>query len=482
METHSQSQLSTIEEETSITGQLSRVKDTGKMMFGEVSQGTSTVSSKFIYIGSKEESSSDIVALREAPVGSSVTITGILKDAPKKSTQKYELHILSAVVHSVVEDPATYPYGLKMHKKLSPEEATQRLTTIRSDTYRRFRDKTFQSIMRLRGYTYSALATFFGDRGFIKIDSPILTESDCEGAGEMFTVTTLDMTTGHSEHDKDFFGKKMHLTVSGQLEVEAAARALMKVYTHGRTFRAEHSKTRRHLAEFEMLEPEQVFTHPDPEKRFEQLMDLEEDMVKHVIRSIFGSDSALSDLSYLDETFDSGVVEQLKSCIEEPFTRITYTEAVGLLQKHVAEGGQFDDMDLFWGMDLASEHEKWLCEQVFLRPVFVTHYPQDLKSFYMKADTGCSEDRVTCQAVDLLVPGIGELCGGSMREDCPEKLEAVMAKKKVSKEGLQWYIDLRKDGGLPTGGFGLGFARLVSFITGGQHVRDVVPFPRSYDA
>lgn len=482
-------ELSTIQEETRITGHLVRICARGTKVFGELTTGSSTETHKFIYFGKKEDSAPDILALRRAPEGSSVTIIGELKGAPAKATQAHELHVQSAVVHSVVEDPATYPYGLKMHKKYKPEELKQRLQTIRGDTYRRFRDKTFLTLMRMRGFLTAKLVEFFYKQDFTEITTPIFTRSDCEGAGEMFTVTTLDLDKvpkgedGAVDYSKDFFGAEMHTTVSGQLDLEAAARELVGgVYTFGPSFRAEHSKTSRHLAEFKMLEPEKVFTHPDEAVRFSQLLDLEEAMVKFIIVAVIESEERYSDLCYLDQSFQSGIVEQLKKYQETPFARITYTEAIDLLKKHVAGGGVFEEMDIVWGMDLGSEHERWLCEKVFGVPTFVTHYPQDLKSFYMKADSDCVEGKITCQAVDLLVPGIGELCGGSMREDCPEKLEAVMKRKGMSTEELQWYIDLRKDGGMPTGGFGLGFARLVAFITGVHQVRDVVPFPRTYDA
>jgi len=466
------------------SGRISRMDDRKKVVFGEIHDGTTTETIKFIYFGAKEDASDAIRAFRDTPVGSSVTVTGEVKPAPSGKQQAFEVHLTDAKVYSGITDPETYQYGLKAHKKLTPEEMHQHLTTIRGQTYDRFKDKTFQTLMRIRGQVKVSLMRFFSEKDFVQIDGPCFTSSDCEGAGEMFTVTTLPLEdipkteSGKPDYSKDFFGSEMHLTVSAQLEAEAAAQQLQRVFTFGRTFRAEHSKTSRHLAEFEMLEPEMVFTQDDPRVRFSCLMDLEEAMVKHII--MCSLTHMMDELSYLDEKLSPGLVKMLEQTLVEPFGRISYTDAIDVLIAAVKKGVDFEDKQIYWGMDLASEHERYICEKIYGKPVFVTDYPQDLKSFYMKANTGCPPDRVTCQAVDLLIPGVGELCGGSMREDDPEKLVAVMEKKGVPVDTMGWYIGLRRDGVLPTGGFGLGFARLLVFLTGAGHVQNVVPFPMSY--
>jgi asparaginyl-tRNA synthetase len=473
-------------DEIKITGRLTRIREQKKFIFGEIDDG-STHRLQFIYkilgTGSRTQIAEFI---KTACVGSSVTLTGTLVKAPEKATQKLELDVTDASVISTVREPKTYLYGLGSLKQRSPEDWVTYMKGIREDKYMRFRHKIIATVMRLRGKSQAELIGFFHELGFIKVDTPILTESDCEGAGEMFAVTSLDLAkvpktmAGEVDYSQDFFGKPCYLSVSGQCEAEALAQCLHKVFTFGPTFRAEHSLTSRHLAEFWMLEPELVFTKGTVEERFHALMDLEEDMVIHIISYMLTT--CLDDIKILDSTCSPGLIEKLMAVKEKKFARATYTECIETLKNVVAQSktDEFEDADIFWGMDLGSEHERYLCEKVYKRPTFVTHYPQDLKSFYMKADVDCPPDRITCQAVDLLVPGIGELCGGSMREDDPDKLLAVMEKKGMSVKSMQWYVDLRYDGALPTGGFGLGFERLISFITGVKSVRDVSAFPRYY--
>lgn len=468
-----------------LTGKLARIRCQKTKIFGEISDGSCNETLKFIYFfKSDDEIPKGIKEMMNVTAGSSVRLIGKVWLAPERASQLCELQLADATVISPVRNPDTFQYGLSLHKKRSPQELRDHLVAIRSDTYNRFRDPKISAIMRIRGAVQNHLMQLFSKLGFTKIDTPIFTQSDCEGAGEMFTVTTLPLDdvpkteTGKVDFTKDFFKTETHLTVSGQLEAEAVAQVLGKVFTFGPTFRAEHSISSRHLAEFQMLEPELTFTETDEEARYQRLMDLEESMVKCM--TDFVLTHCEEDAKLLSDSFGGSLIKMLEETRDTPFGRITYTKAIEILEQKTKEGKVFEDMKIFWGMDLGSEHERYLCEEIYKKPLFVTNYPQDLKSFYMKADSGCKPDRITCQAVDLLIPGIGELCGGSMREDDPEKLIALMDKKDVPVDNLQWYIDLRYDGGLPTGGFGLGFARLISFLTGTGHVKYVVPFPQAY--
>ena len=459
-----------------IQGRLTRFKYQKKMMFGAICDGSETVNLQFIYDFTEEDSEEIKDFVKKASVGASVKLKGILVKSPSKG-QAIELKLETCSIISHLREPETYQYGVVMGKRRTIEQNQERMITIRSDTYKRFRDKTLQSIMRIRGSLKYSLYKFFNESGFFQIDTPLTSVSDCEGAGETFQITSLDLNnikktdTNDVDYKEDFFGVKTNLTVSGQLEAESIAQTLGKVFTFGPTFRAEKSNTSRHLSEFWMLEPELVFDQELNEERFSSLLDLEESMVKCVIGDILTNN--YGDLEHLEKMISPNLIDNLKTFITDRFERITYTKAIELLKEC---DKTFEENNINWGMDLSSEHEKYLCEELFKKPVFVTNYPSDLKSFYMKQD----EDNRTCQAVDLLVPGVGELCGGSMREDNSEILLAMMEKKGVPLSTLQWYIDLRYDGGLPTGGFGLGFERLVCFVTGIKSVRDVIAFPRYY--
>lgn len=457
-----------------VTGRLSRLSNQKKFIFGELDDGTPD-RLQFIH---KINAITEFV--ESATVGSSVTLSGVLVKAPAKATQSVELNVTDASVISAVRDPMSYRYGTSSAKQRTSEEWMTYLKGIRKDLRGRFRHKIMQSVMRIRGRTQAELIAYLTNLDFIKIDAPILTKSDCEGAGEMFTVTTLPLDkvpttmTGHVDYSEDFFGEKCYLTVSGQLEAEALAQCLHNVYTFGPTFRAEHSLTSRHLAEFWMLEPEMVFSQEDPEERFQALMDFQESMICHVVKFMLTpTGPMLKDLQILDSSCSPGLIAKLQKVTEKPFVRKTYTECIDILKLRPWES------EIVWGMDLTSEHERYLCDKVFKTPTFVTHYPQDLKSFYMKADEITSSDHLTCQAVDLLVPGIGELCGGSMREEDPDKMVELMKKKGMSLKQLKWYIELRYDGAFTTGGFGLGFERLISFITG-LTIREISAFPKYY--
>lgn len=470
--------LTLVDATVTLTGTLTRFRAQKGRIFGHLGDGSGPTSIQFLYF--EKEGTIDPVKVAllsdQGSAGASIRITGIIKESPAKG-QDIELVLTDFKIIDIVRDPGTFQYGVQ--KKGIDYKI--RLDTIRQDTHGRFRDPVQQAIIRVRSALEFAIYKFFVSQGFFKIAPPILTSSDCEGAGEMFGVTTLTLEDlpfgedGEIDWSHDFFKKPANLTVSGQLEAEAMAQRMGKVFTFGPTFRAENSTTRRHLAEFWMMEPEMVFTDPDTLTRFSQLLDMEESMLKDVIRYVL--DVCVDDMTFLDQTLSPGILDQMTGISDCDFIRMTYTEAIDILTQAVADGQVFEESIIEWGMDLASEHEKYIVDLHGV-PVFLTHYPQDLKSFYMKADEGCSDDRRTCQAVDLLVPGIGELCGGSMREDDPDKLIGVMDKKDVPTDELAWYIDLRRDGGLPTGGFGLGFERLIRLVTGATNIRDVIPFPR----
>lgn len=472
-----------------VTGRITRFRAQSKMFFGALCDGSESTGLQFIYTTSaKSDTKSDVKSdtdlidkLKKCTEGTSVTVAGKIVESPAKG-QDIELQLEEVQVLSTVDEPDQYKYGASVRKKRQPKEWAEVLKGLRQDIYGRFRHKIIQSITRIRSRAKFSLMKFFIEREFVQVDTPIITKSDCEGAGEMFSVTTFDFDKiprtkeGDVDFTQDFFKEESKLTVSGQLEAESLAQTLHKVFTFGPTFRAEDSHTSRHLAEFWMLEPELVFGDKDKLKRFSRLMDLEEDMLKYVMKDMM--EYCKKDLEYLKKTICPDLFDRYELILSSDFERVTYTEAIEILQTAVKDGQEFEDKEIFWGMDLASEHECYLTDK-YKKPVFVTHYPQDLKSFYMKADEDCEKDRVTCQAVDLLIPGIGELCGGSMREDDPEKLLSVMKdKKKMSTKDLEWYIKLRKDGGLPTGGFGLGFERLVFYLTGVKSVRDVIAFSR----
>ena len=340
---------------------------------------------------------------------------------------------------------------------------------LRTMTHLRPRTNTFNAAFRVRGQAAFALHQFFHEHGFTYVHTPIFTGSDCEGAGEMFQVTTLDLNDiprndeGGVDYTKDFFKRPVNLTVSGQLEAEAMAMALGNVYTFGPTFRAEKSYDTRHAAEFWMIEPEMAFADLNDD------MELAESMLKYVIRYVL--EHAPEEMSFFSQFVDKGLLDRLHNVLNSEFAHVTYTEAVELLEKHNDEF----DYKVFWGCDLQTEHERYLTEQLFKKPVFVTDYPKEIKAFYMKMNP----DNKTVAAVDCLVPGIGEIIGGSQREDDYDKLTARMDELGLKKEDYQFYLDLRKYGSTRHAGFGLGFERCVMYLTGMSNIRDVVPFPRT---
>ena len=340
---------------------------------------------------------------------------------------------------------------------------------LRTIPHLRARTNTFQAVFRVRSLIAYAIHTFFMERGFVYVHTPLITSSDCEGAGEMFQVTTLDMNElpknedGSVDYSQDFFGKQTNLTVSGQLNVETYAFAFKNVYTFGPTFRAENSNTTRHAAEFWMIEPEICFADLTDD------MVLAESMLKFVIRYVW--ENAPEEMNFFNQFIDKGLLERLNHVVNSDFGHVTYTEAIELLEKH---NDKFD-YKVFWGCDLQTEHERYLTEEIFKRPVFVTDYPKEIKAFYMKLN----EDGKTVAAMDCLVPGIGEIIGGSQREDNLEILEKRMEELGLKKEDYQFYLDLRKYGSVRHAGFGLGFERCVMYLTGMGNIRDVIPFPRT---
>lgn len=343
---------------------------------------------------------------------------------------------------------------------------------MRQHAHMRLRTNTFGAVMRIRHNMAIAIHKYFHDHGFFYFHTPIITASDCEGAGEMFQVTTKNLYNlekdedGKIKYDDDFFGKMTSLTVSGQLEGELGATALGQIYTFGPTFRAENSNTPRHLAEFWMIEPEVAFIDKN------DLMDLEEDFIRYCVK--WALDNCQDDLQFLNKMIDKTLIGRLNSVLDNDFVRLPYTEGIKILEEAVANGQKFE-FPVSWGMDLASEHERYLVEHHFKKPVIMCDYPKDIKAFYMKIN----EDGKTVQGTDVLFPQIGEIIGGSVREESYEKLMGEVERRNIPMKDMWWYLDTRKYGSCPHGGFGLGFERLILFVTGMQNIRDVIPFPRT---
>lgn len=367
---------------------------------------------------------------------------------------------------SEIEILGTCPSDYPMQKK------GQSFEYMRQYAHLRMRTNTFGAVFRIRHNMAMAIHTFFHERGYFYFHSPIITASDCEGAGQMFQVTTKNLydlkkdENGSITYDDDFFGKMTSLTVSGQLEGELGATSLGQIYTFGPTFRAENSNTPRHLAEFWMIEPEVAFIDLD------DLMDLEEEFIKYCVK--WALDNCKDDLEFLNKMIDKGLIERLESVVSTDFQRLPYTEGIKILEEAIAKGKKFE-FPVYWGCDLASEHERYLVEEYFKKPVILTNYPKEIKAFYMKMD----EDGKTVQGTDVLFPQIGEIIGGSVREESYEKLLGRIEELNIPMKDMWWYLDTRKFGTCPHGGFGLGFERLILFVTGMQNIRDVIPFPRT---
>lgn len=397
--------------------------------------------------------------LRQVTTGACVNVTGTLVESQGKG-QAVEVQCKQLEVYGTCGND--YP----MQKK------GQSFEYMRQYAHLRLRTNTFGAVFRIRHNMSMAIHSYFHEHGFFYFHTPIITASDCEGAGEMFQVTTKNLydlrkdDDGRIKYDDDFFGKMTSLTVSGQLEGELGATALGQIYTFGPTFRAENSNTPRHLAEFWMVEPEVAFIDKD------DLMDLEEDFIKYCVK--WALDHCHDDLEFLNNMIDKTLIARLEGVLKDSFVRLPYTEGIKILEKAVAEGHKFEN-PVNWGMDLASEHERYLVERCFKKPVIMTDYPKDIKAFYMKIN----EDGKTVQGTDVLFPQIGEIIGGSVREESYEKLLAEIERRQIPMKDMWWYLDTRKYGSCPHGGFGLGLERLILFVTGMQNIRDVIPFPRT---
>ena len=441
-----------IGQEITVGGWVRSLRDSKAFGFIVLNDGTCFQPLQVVYHDNLE----NFQAVSKLNVGSALVVTGTIVATPE-AKQAFEMQATEVFVEGA--STPDYPLQKKRHS----------FEYLRTISHLRPRTNTFQAVFRVRSLIAYAIHTFFMERGFVYVHTPLITGSDCEGAGEMFRVTTMDMENpprkedGSIDYSQDFFGKETNLTVSGQLNGETYAFAFKNIYTFGPTFRAENSNTTRHAAEFWMIEPEMCFADLTDD------MKLAEDMLKFVIRYVL--EHAPEEMNFFNQFVDKGLIERLNHVANSDFGHVTYTEAVELLEKN---NDKFD-YKVYWGCDLQTEHERYLTEEIFKRPVFVTDYPKEIKAFYMKLN----EDGKTVAAMDCLVPGIGEIIGGSQREDRLDVLEARMDELGLKKEDYGFYLDLRKYGSARHAGFGLGFERCVMYITGMGNIRDVIPFPRT---
>jgi len=442
--------------EIEVSGWVRGNRDQKAFGFLAINDGTHFNPLQVVYDQGNVSSFEEVSRLR---VGAAVTVRGKFLVTPD-AKQPFEI-----IAHEIVlegDAPEDYPIQPKRHTR----------EFLREVAHLRPRTNLFSAVFRIRSLAAYAVHEFFQERGFVYIHSPIITASDAEGAGELFRVTTLPAQKppvneqGEVDFSQDFFGRKANLTVSGQLEAEAFALAFRDVYTFGPTFRAENSNTPRHAAEFWMIEPEIAFADLQDD------MDLAEQMIKSVIGKIMAL--APEEMEFFFKFVDKGLEVRLRTILEQDFARVTYTNAIEILEKAKA---QFE-YPVAWGNDLQTEHERYLTEQVFHKPVFVTDYPRDIKAFYMRQN----DDGKTVAAMDLLVPGVGELIGGSQREERAELLEQRMKETNINRDELWWYLELRKYGGVKHAGFGVGFERLIMYLTGVGNIRDVIPFPRTVNS
>ena len=441
-----------LDKEITVGGWVRSIRDSKAFGFIVINDGTFFTPLQVVYHDDME----NFEEISKLNVGAAVVVTGTLVATPQ-AKQPFEIQAKTVTVEGA--SAPDYPLQKKRHS----------FEYLRTIAHLRPRTNTFQAVFRVRSLTAYALHKFFQERGFVYVHTPIITGSDCEGAGEMFRVTTMDMENvpktedGAVDYTQDFFGKETSLTVSGQLNAETYAQAFGNVYTFGPTFRAENSNITRHAAEFWMLEPEMAFAD------LEDDMDLAEDMLKYVINYVM--ENAPEEMNFFNSFVDKGLIDRLTNVATSEFARITYTDAIEILKKH---NDKFE-FKVSWGIDIQTEHERYLTEEVYKRPVFVTDYPKDIKAFYMKQNP----DGKTVAAVDCLVPGIGEIIGGSQREDDYEKLATRMEELGMKTEDYGFYMDLRKYGSTRHAGFGLGFERCIMYLTGMGNIRDVVPFPRT---
>ena len=439
-------------QEVTVGGWIRSIRDSKTFGFIVINDGTFFEPLQVVY--SDKLDNFDVIS--KLNVGAAIIVRGTLVETPN-AKQPFEIQAESVEV----EGPSTgeYPLQKKRHS----------FEYLRTISHLRPRTNTFQAVFRVRSLIAYAIHKFFQEREFVYVHTPLITGSDCEGAGEMFRVTTLDMENlpktpeGAIDYAQDFFGKETNLTVSGQLNGETFAQAFKNIYTFGPTFRAENSNTTRHAAEFWMIEPEIAFADLKDD------MMLAESMLKYVIRYVL--DHAPEEMNFFNSFVDKGLIDRLKHVEQSEFAHVTYTEAIEILEKN---NDRFE-YKVSWGADLQTEHERYLTEEVYKRPVFVTDYPKEIKAFYMKLN----EDGKTVAAMDCLVPGIGEIIGGSQREDDYDKLVKRMEECGLNQEDYDFYLDLRKYGSTRHAGFGLGFERCVMYLTGMQNIRDVVPFPRT---
>ena len=440
------------DKEVTVGGWVRSNRDSKTFGFIVVNDGSYFETLQVVYNDTME----NFAEITKLNVGTAIVVKGTLVATPQ-AKQPFEIQATEVVVEGA--STPDYPLQKKRHS----------IEYLRTIAHLRPRTNTFQAVFRVRSLAAYAIHKFFQDRGFVYVNTPLITGSDCEGAGEMFRVTTLDMENlpknedGTVDYSQDFFGKETSLTVSGQLNGETYAQAFRSIYTFGPTFRAENSNTQRHAAEFWMIEPEIAFAD------LEDNMNLAESMLKYVINYVL--ENAPEEMNFFNSFVDKGLLDRLNNVANNDFARVTYTDAIDILAKN---NDNFE-FKVSWGCDLQTEHERYLTEQVFKRPVFVTDYPKDIKAFYMKMN----EDNKTVAAVDCLVPGIGEIIGGSQREDDYDKLVARMSEMGLNPDDYQFYLDLRKYGSTRHAGFGLGFERCVMYLTGMSNIRDVIPFPRT---
>ena len=440
-------------ESVRVCGWIKSLRDGKSVAFAQITDGSCFTPVQIVF---ESEKISDYKRITSLNTGAAIEVTGnfILTEGAQ---QPFEIN--AADVQVLGESSSEYPLQKKRHT----------LEYMRTIAHLRPRANIYNAVFRVRSCAAYALHKFFQENGFVYAHTPLISASDCEGAGEMFKVTTLDLENvpktddGAVDYTADFFGKATGLTVSGQLEGECMALAFGKIYTFGPTFRAEKSYTGRHAAEFWMIEPEMAFAD------LQEDMETAEKMLKYVLGYIL--DNCKQDMEFLNKFVDKGLLQRLEGIVNSKFERVTYTQAVEILEKHNDEF----EYKVSWGTDLQTEHERYLTERVFEGPVFVTDYPKDIKAFYMRLN----DDGKTVAAVDLLVPGVGEIIGGSQREESEEILRGRMKELGLNEEDYWWYLELRKFGGVKHAGFGLGFERLIMYVTGVQNIRDVIPFPRT---